>query len=213
MTSNERCLIHQEYNHRSRHCHSRGQKTLWAEEQGHWSMCLPADEDLDEILEPIETLYVGTQLPQEVYAAHSDPPSWTQAADGCWSVEDDDSCVWWRDYGDGYCYHDDSHGVFWSWSKSREDHSELSPEQQKEVDEAVAVAQNKVKTFLQARRAVKSKQLTRGFYPSTEKGKSGVKIPPRVSLVRVREVCFTSTTQDSQVVSFVVQGARVPHLS
>ena len=57
-----------------------------------------------------------------------------------------------------------------------DDHvGDLSPEEQKEVDddEAFAVAEQKMRTFVQARQAVKASNLSKGSYPFTPQFKGG----------------------------------------
>ena len=51
--------------------------------------------------------------------------------------------------------------------------SRLRPEEQKEVDEAFAVAEPKMRNFVQARQPVKARNLSRGFYPFSPHSKRG----------------------------------------
>ncbi|CAE7354948.1 unnamed protein product [Symbiodinium sp. KB8] len=180
----ERCLRNMEEelstHDDSRRGHgNRGARTLWVEEDGHWSMCLMAEPDVDEMLENQEVLYLGTQLPHEVYAtqaASDNSGSWSEPENGFWSTEDDGSCIWWQDFGDGDYFHEDASGVFWSWNHShKDDLGDLPPEQQREIEDAFSAAEAKVRSFTQARQAVKAKSLSRGFYPfnPSMKGRKG----------------------------------------
>ena len=59
-------------------------------------MCLLAEPDVEEMFESNELLCVGTQLPHEVYAAQgaADPGAqWNDSESGCWSTENDGSCI------------------------------------------------------------------------------------------------------------------------
>ena len=56
--------------------------------------------------------------------------------------------------------------ILWSWKA-------LSLEEQKEVDEAFAAAEQKARTFVQARQAVKARNLSRGFYNYNPSSKGG----------------------------------------
>ncbi|CAE7345527.1 GIP [Symbiodinium sp. KB8] len=180
----ERCLRNMEEelstHDDSRRGHgNRGARTLWVEEDGHWSMCLMAEPDVDELLENQEVLYLGTQLPHEVYATQAAPDnsgSWSDPENGFWSTEEDGSCIWWQDFGDGDYFHEDASGVFWSWNHShKDDLGDLPPEQQREIEDAFSAAEAKVRSFTQARQAVKAKSLSRGFYPfnPSMKGRKG----------------------------------------
>ena len=78
------------------HGHRSG-RTLWVEEEGHWSMCLMAEPDVDDMMENLELLHVGTQLPHEVYTAHGvmdSRASWNDSESRFWTTEGDGSCIW-----------------------------------------------------------------------------------------------------------------------
>ena len=123
------------------------------------------DTGADAILENQEVLYLGTQLPHAAQAAAESSNSWGEPENGFWSTEDDGSCIWSQDFGDGDYFHEDASGVFWSWNHShKDDLGDLPPEQQREIEDAFSAAEAKVGSFTQARQAVKAKSLSRGFF-------------------------------------------------
>ncbi|CAE7657398.1 HMG1 [Symbiodinium sp. KB8] len=79
------------------------------------------DTGADAILENQEVLYLGTQLPHAAQAAAESSNSWGEPENGFWSTEDDGSCIWSQDFGDGDYFHEDASGVFWSWNHSHKD--------------------------------------------------------------------------------------------
>ena len=110
---------------------------------------------------------MGSKLPEEVYF-HRDPaePSPRSSDSGFWHQDEDGSYSYWEIAEDGEFYCQDSSGLFWAWSDwDALSNSGLSPEQQKEIDEAYAVADAKARTFTQARQAIRARNLSRGFYP------------------------------------------------
>ncbi|CAE7701531.1 unnamed protein product, partial [Symbiodinium microadriaticum] len=116
------------------------------------------DTGADAILENQEVLYLGTQLPHAAQAAAESSNSWGEPENGFWSTEDDGSCIWSQDFGDGDYFHEDASGVFWSWNHShKDDLGDLPPEQQREIEDAFSAAEAKVGSFTQARQAVKAK--------------------------------------------------------
>ncbi|CAE7347134.1 RE1 [Symbiodinium sp. KB8] len=135
-------------------------RTYWMEEDGQWSLLLGDPEDLDEIAESGSTMFVGDRLPSQVY---QDPSAiaWYQGQDD-WNASADDSS-WW-----GESSWDEA-----SWWSDPLELDALSMEEQKEVDEAFAVAEQKARTFVQARQAVKARNLSRGFYSYNPGSKSG----------------------------------------
>ena len=138
-----------------------------------------SEEEVSETLNVIETMYVGTQLSlssMQPRPPHLLPGQKVPMVSGVLRTTE---VVFGGDYGDRDFYHDDSSGIFWNWHHSREEGSDLRPEQQKEVDEAHSVVENKVRSFVHARQTMKAKTLSRGFYPfqphTKGKGKSRFK--------------------------------------
>ncbi|CAE7247762.1 unnamed protein product [Symbiodinium sp. CCMP2592] len=140
-------LLGQEVHHRG-HGGGPRRRTFWVEDQGHWSMLLMDEEDMTEILETTEVHYYG-----EDHSLDED-----QSAEDYWAPEFDEGTTWWGD-------------AEWQDDPS----SQLSPEELKEVEEAYAMADGKLRNFVQAKQAVKAQRLSRGFYPfqPSSKGKKG----------------------------------------
>ena len=105
---------------------------------------------------------------------HREPESPSPTTEtGFWHQDDDGSYSYWEIAEDGEFYHQDPSGMFWAWSEWEDMTlaASLTPEQQKEVDEAYSLAEAKARTFTQARQAVRARNLTRGFYPFSPGGK------------------------------------------
>ncbi|CAE7352648.1 RE1, partial [Symbiodinium microadriaticum] len=131
------------------------QRTYWVEEDGEWSMWMGENRDLDEVFEVGEVHYVGKRLPQQVHPEAPPPPSdeWTYY--GSWWEPDP--------YQDWEC--DPEADAWW--------YDDLPLEQQKELEEAYALADQKARSFVEARQAVKARNLSRGFYPFSPSSKGG----------------------------------------
>ncbi|CAE7207895.1 GIP [Symbiodinium sp. CCMP2592] len=141
--------------------HQKGEsrrRTFWVEEAGEWSLVLD-NAELEESVDAGETVYVGNRLPPQVYA-HA--PAILE--DGVLSEG-----TWWNqgDYEPYAGWPEDA--AWWNWEDPED---LLTPEEHKEVDEAYAIAEAKVRNFVQARQAVKARNLSRGFYPFAPQGKS-----------------------------------------
>ena len=130
------------------------------EEDGEWSLLVGDPGELDELAETGSSLYVGDRLPPQVY---QDPElAWYQQQDDGWQPGGDEN-GWWSESG-------------WNettWWTDPHEHEELSPEEQQEVDEAFAAAEQKVGGFVQARQAIKARNLSRGFYSYNPSAKGG----------------------------------------
>ncbi|OLP76628.1 hypothetical protein AK812_SmicGene43412 [Symbiodinium microadriaticum] len=121
-------------------------RTYWVEQEGSWGLLLdepPGEEG------PGGIHWVGDRLPEEVY----------------WSYADGD---WWTE---------DPEGVWWNWSDAKPwfDVNEamvVDPTVGKELQEALTLYQDKVRTFKESRQLVAARNTARGFYPlSGAKGK------------------------------------------
>ena len=119
--------------------------------------------ELDDLVEGGETLYVGERLPQQVY--YEAPAMW-HSADGRTDPEMA-STSWWSSMESPDGWTEDA------WWNDDLDLSDFTPDEQKEVDEAYAVAEQKMRNFVQARQAVKARNLSRGFYPFSPHSKGG----------------------------------------
>ena len=135
-------------------------RTYWVEEDGQWSLLVGDPSELDELVEAGSAMYVGDRLPPQVY---QDPElAWYQQHADEWQPGGDEN-GWWGESG-------------WNettWWTDPHEHEELSPEEQKEVDEAFAAAEQKVRGFVQARQAIKARNLSRGFYSYNPSAKGG----------------------------------------
>ena len=152
-------------------------RSFWVEDEGEWSLIMAPEEELQEIMAANEVHYVGTRLPNEVYYHHDPEPPFSAEEHGFWHQEEDGAFSFWELAEDGEFYTQDWNGLFWAWS-DWEDQTVMasSPaESSKASDEAFSVQDPKSRTFVQARQAVKARNLSRGFYPFNP----GIKGKPR----------------------------------
>ena len=142
------------------HRHQGKRRTFWVEEEGNWGLLAVPDEGQDDVLQEVH--WVGSQLPPEVYdpgvADYHDSDNqeiyWNYEVDG-WHGYLQDSM--------GYWVETDGMGTF--WSAEEDDWSHLNSEQVKELEEAYAVYDGKMRTFQQSRQLQRAKGGSRGFYP------------------------------------------------
>ena len=132
------------------------QRTYWVEEDGEWSMWMGDNRDLDEIFEVGEIHYVGKRLPAQVHPEVPPP-----------SLQDDWTFYgsWWEPEPYQECNGEQDADAWW--------YDDLPMEQQKELEEAYVLADQKARSFIEARQAVKARNLSRGFYPFTPGNKGG----------------------------------------
>ena len=142
-------------------------RSYWVEEEGSWGLLAAAPDDMDE---QVEIHWVGSQLPAEVYDPGGTAENyedeeifWTWETDGYHGYVPD---------GFGYWLETDGYGTYWSADEPAMD---LTPEENKELDEAYAVYENKARTFMQSRQLQRAKGASRGFYPLTMMKGSGRK--------------------------------------
>ena len=92
-----------------------------------------------------------------------------------WNKEEDGSYTFrTQDEQDGECYYQDGVGAFWAWSDWQDESARWPalPEQQKELNEAYAALDHKIRTFQESRQLMSEKGASRGFYPKGKgKGK------------------------------------------
>ena len=131
-------------------------RTYWVEEGGEWSMWLGENGDLDELFDSGGIHYVGKKLPPQVHPEPYVAPDYDEE---------------WTYYGSGWdSYPDEWSG--WGYDSSWW-YDDLSPDQQQELEEAYAAVDQKARTFVEARQAVKARNLSRGFYPFAPSTKGG----------------------------------------
>ena len=103
--------------------------------------------------------------------------------DGVWFQDADGGQTWWeRDADTGEYYTQDTYGVYWSWNdwEAAQQHAFFTEDQLKELSEAYAAYEGKLRTFAESRNLMRDKVMNRGFYPSKGKFK-GKKGKPRPS--------------------------------
>ena len=152
-------------------------RSFWVEDEGEWSLIMAPDEDLQEIMTANEVHYVGNRLSSEVYYQHDPEPFLGSEEQGFWHQDDDGAFSFWEMAEDGEFYTQDWNGLFWAWS-DWEEHTALaaaSAESSKVSEDAFSVQDPKSRNFVQARQAVKARNLSRGFYPFNP----GIKGKPR----------------------------------
>ena len=142
-------------------------RSYWVEEEGTWGLLAAVPDDMDE---QAEIHWVGSQLPAEVYDPDGTAENyedeeifWTWETDGYHGYVPD---------GFGHWLETDGYGTYWSADEPAMD---LTPEENKELEEAYAVYENKARTFMQSRQLQRAKGASRGFYPLTMMKGSGRK--------------------------------------
>ena len=98
------------------------------------------------------------------------------ADDGFWANDPQNpgAYLWWSAEDDGEYYHLDASGVYWSWSESEAWNDVMwsaSPEESKQIQDAYAAFEDKMRSFSESRCAMAAKSASRGFYPKG-KGKN-----------------------------------------
>ena len=134
-------------------------RSYWVEQEQEWGLLDMHPDSSDET--PVH--WIGKELPAEVYALSAAGSAGELDAesggDAWWSSTATwDEPTWW------------SSPTWWTeeWSEP-----ELTSEEQKQVDEAYAAYEDKVRTFVQARTLMKDKTRNRGFYQAAKgKGKA-----------------------------------------
>ena len=152
-------LLAQELRPRHSLGHPKGKgrgRTYWVEEEGEWSMWMGDERDMDDLFETGEVLYVGKRLPQQVH-----PDAAPVIPDDEWAYYGS----WWDPDGWNEWEYDHNQDSVW--------YDEMTPEQQKEIEEAYALVDQKAWSFVEARQAIKARNLSRGFYPFSPSTKGG----------------------------------------
>ena len=153
---------------------------FWIEKEGEWGLLADADvEALEDSLEDVH--WIGKDI-NSVYmsstpkpSASTAEPSWAPSEEGYWYQDESGDMTYWTQHTDGEFYTMDNHGIYWTWDELQEDAAWWSstPEQQKELAEAYAAYESKMRTFTESRQLMKNKGASRGFYGKSKgKGKS-----------------------------------------
>ena len=96
----------------------------------------------------------------------ADGPHWTAAEDGYWFQDTNGQFTFWSQHTDGEYYTQDAEGVFWTWDEFQDEAAwwSATPEQQKDLIDAYAAYEAKVRSFSESRELMKSKGANRGYY-------------------------------------------------
>ncbi|CAK9061435.1 unnamed protein product [Durusdinium trenchii] len=135
-------------------------------------------KEANEWLEDGAVHWVGHDL-STVYASMDEGTTRTPEvqsrpdSNGFWHQDEDGGYTFWSKATDGEYYTQDQAGTFWAWSDFEDDQVwwSATPEQQKEISEAYANYEGKVRSFAESRALLRQKNLSRGFYPKKGKGK------------------------------------------
>eukprot|EP00435_Cladocopium_sp_Y103_P026888 s2772_g6.t1 len=155
---------------------------FWIEHGGEWGLLAAEDgEALESSLEDVH--WIGKDI-AGVYATSSSmtsspsvpvpaEPRWTSAEDGYWFQDDWGQFSFWSMHTDGEYYTQDDDGIFWSWDDFQQEAAwwNASPEQQKEIQDAFAAYDQKVRSFVESRELLRNKGASRGFYKGKTFGK------------------------------------------
>ncbi|CAK9101989.1 unnamed protein product [Durusdinium trenchii] len=150
---------------------------FWVEQDGEWGLLID-DQEANEWLEDGAVHWVGHDL-STVYASMDEGTTRTPEvqsrpdSNGFWHQDEDGGYTFWNKATDGEYYSQDQAGTFWAWSDFEDDQVwwSATPEQQKEISEAYANYEGKVRSFAESRALLRHKNLSRGFYPKKGKGK------------------------------------------
>ena len=124
-------------------------RTFWVEDEGHWSILLADDADLGEMLENVSVHYVG-----------SDASFLLDTPEGYGGESWEDPEHSHRGHGEGE-----------EWAPDDDPSSILSAEELAQVEEACQAADTKLRSVVDARKAVRARHLSRGFYPFSPQSK------------------------------------------
>ena len=145
-------------------------RSFW-EEEGNWGLLATSADDIDE---NAEIHWVGTKLPEDVYDPGQPQDDANQEDEIYWHWEPDGYHGYVAD-GYGAWMETDGYGTYWA---ADDPYNDLTPEENKELEEAYAAFEAKTRTFSQSRQLQRAKGTSRGFYPlammkgSGRKGKS-----------------------------------------
>lgn len=154
---------------------------FWIEADGEWGLLTMPEVDEEDIMEVSDIAWIGKDIGR-VYAVSHPPmslassPPVMDGSDGFWHQEFDGGYTWWNQAEDGEHYYEDPSGTFWAWSEYEQNEVMWSatPEQAKEISEAFAAYEGKLRNFQESRQLLHAQKSSRGYYPKGSKGgKSG----------------------------------------
>lgn len=165
----------------------KGRPVFWMEHGGEWALLGAAEEDLEDWLQDAHWIGSTTELASNygVFGTPSSSPlpsSTGGGDDGAWFQDLDGSYSWWEmDAESGEFYHQNAAGAFWAWGdwETMQFQSYFSEDQQRELADAYAAYEGKLRSFADSRNLVYQRQTNRGFYPNKGKGKNKMKGKPR----------------------------------
>ncbi|CAE7036395.1 TY1B-A [Symbiodinium sp. CCMP2592] len=138
-------------------------RTYWVEQEGSWGLLLddlPADDSQGNVH------WVGERLPEEVhpvFSAEEEPETWC-------SMHGDAEVYW--SYLDGDWWTEDPEGVWWNWSDAKpwfevNEAMAVDPAVGKELQEALTLYQDKVRSFKESRQLVAARNTARPNTPAS----------------------------------------------
>ncbi len=144
--------------------------SFWVENNGEWGLLAMDDAEGEDIMDSSEIHWVGSASNLlGIYSVENNQHEtmWMQEPDGGW-------LLWTADPTDGEYYTQDASGMYWAWSdwEANSAFAHFSSDQQKELEEAYAAYEGKMRTFSEARNLIHSKQQSRGFFPRKGFGKT-----------------------------------------
>lgn len=128
-------------------------------------------------MKDINAVYASTVAHPPLSLPGPDEPRWTAAEEGYWFQDVNGQFSFWTQHTDGEYYTQDAEGAYWTWDEFQEEAAwwNATPEQQKELSDAFAAYDAKVRTFMDSRDLMKSKGANRGYYKGKNfKGKKGL---------------------------------------
>ena len=159
----------------------RPRSNFWIESDGEWGLLTMPEIEEDDILEASEISWIGKDVGRVYAASSTTTPTTTPGLMmddpvGFWHQEFDGGYTWWSMAEDGEYYYEDPSGTFWAWAEY-EQHEVMwsaTPEQAKEISEAFAAYEGKLRNFQESRQLLHAQKSSRGYYPKGSKsGKAG----------------------------------------
>ena len=166
----------------------KGRPVFWMEQGGEWALLNAMEEDMEDWLQDAHWVGSTSDLASNYGVLGSTSTSTLPSSsgggdgDGTWFQDLDGSYSWWDlDAESGEYYHQDAAGAFWAWSdwETMQFQSYFSEDQQRELADAYAAYEGKLRSFADSRNLVYQRQSNRGFYPNKGKGKNKTKGKPR----------------------------------
>lgn len=187
----------------------KGRPLFWVEHGGEWAILSATEDDMEEWMQDVHWVGSSTDLASSYGVNVTTSTSSSMASGGhydddggIWFQELDGSHSWWDlDPTSGEYYHQDAAGAFWSLTdwESMQYQSYFSEDQQKELADAFAAYEGKLRSFTESRNLVYNRNANRGFFSNKgkNKGKGKGKSRPMPSSSTGKGVRPTSSTSTS----------------